>query len=843
MTDPARLSINYDRGLDWLMAYEFGRVDDGQPAERWRGVSESFGFLHDAPGGRVIGFKVLDFSEFEPEDKDVQAIWEPPLFDAPTLGLTNATAGEVVLAAATHFAGRSSLGRELFSAASGLQGEEAADMWRRCLEAGDAMAHFGLGYTLLELDRPQEAYRHLRYYSEIAPNGPWTWCWYGRAAAAMGEVTEARRAWRRAIELTEAGGEETDAAELLWALEQTSGASAPAKTQSVALWGDEMPQLGRRRIDSLSRDAAAGLTAGAKAKGYAYTDPNEDVVVLVEQDDATVLICADGHNGVTAPRVAVQAATEGLQRIAGLPFIDDDTLVDLWLEINERVLAAGPLAGQPESRTTLVIAVVREGEVRWASMGDSLLAVIDEDGLLALLSKPASHFVGWPMTRDEVAARLVRGNEVLNGNSWVIAATDGLTDFAPGLFDTLAGAVEDATGASAVVESLIDSACAGGAGDNVGVGVVRAHGFARYAPVREPTTEDRIRGCIFGGAVGDALGAPVEFDSIGRIRKRFGPAGITDFHPAFGRLGAITDDTQMSLFTAEGLIRAYVRGCVKGISHPPGVVDHAYARWLATQGEVSPRWSADDFDGWLNTHPELFARRAPGNTCLSALRADRAGTIAQPINDSKGCGSVMRAAPGGLLGPAFPGDRFDLACEIGALTHGHPSGYLAAGALADIIAWIVWQSFPLEKAVGMTIGRLTARPGHDEVVRSLQTALDLARLGTAPSPEAISQLGEGWVAEEALAIGVYCALVADGFESGAILAVNHSGDSDSTGAIAGNLLGAIYGFKAIPDAWVTNLELGDAIAELCDDWTTLFAGEVPVNVEWDSRWWERYPGW
>jgi ADP-ribosylglycohydrolase len=195
--------------------------------------------------------------------------------------------------------------------------------------------------------------------------------------------------------------------------------------------------------------------------------------------------------------------------------------------------------------------------------------------------------------------------------------------------------------------------------------------------------EDRVRGCLLGGAVGDALGAAVEFDSIDGIRARFGAAGIRDFSEAYRRLGAITDDTQMTLFTAEGLIRAYVRQVAKGICHPPSVVDHAYARWLRTQGETSERWSGKP-DGWLVGVGALHARRAPGNTCLTAMRGPAMGTIDAPLNDSKGCGGVMRAAPAGLVGERA--DAFDLGCETAALTHGHPSGYLAAGALAALVA-------------------------------------------------------------------------------------------------------------------------------------------------------------
>ncbi|RPJ69686.1 MAG: ADP-ribosylglycohydrolase family protein, partial [Acidobacteria bacterium] len=160
----------------------------------------------------------------------------------------------------------------------------------------------------------------------------------------------------------------------------------------------------------------------------------------------------------------------------------------------------------------------------------------------------------------------------------------------------------------------------------------------------------KFLGCLLGGAVGDALGAPVEFMSLAEIRRRFGPRGVEDYAPAYGRRGAITDDTQMTLFTAEGLIRGLVRWRSKGIAHVPSVVAHAYLRWLRTQGESSA-CKVDDPDedrGWLYSQRELHHRRAPGNTCLSALREMK--TLGAPArNTSKGCGGVMRVAPAGLL--------------------------------------------------------------------------------------------------------------------------------------------------------------------------------------------------
>jgi hypothetical protein len=118
--------------------------------------------------------------------------------------------------------------------------------------------------------------------------------------------------------------------------------------------------------------------------------------------------------------------------------------------------------------------------------------------------------------------------------------------------------------------------------------------------LKAPTQLDRIRGSLLGGAVGDALGAGIEFLSLEAIRERFGFLGVDDFVPAYGRVGAITDDTQMTLFTAEGLIRAWCRFEDRGICHPPSIVHHAYLRWLLTQGE-KPKQKGIDIrkDGWL----------------------------------------------------------------------------------------------------------------------------------------------------------------------------------------------------------------------------------------------------
>ncbi len=347
--------------------------------------------------------------------------------------------------------------------------------------------------------------------------------------------------------------------------------------------------------------------------------------------------------------------------------------------------------------------------------------------------------------------------------------------------------------------------------------------------------DDRFIACMLAGAVGDALGAGIEFATIETIRETHGPAGVTGYVDAYDGVGAITDDTQMTMFTLEGLIRGH-RG---EHADPFAPLQHAYQRWLHTQG-ADTSWQDNggvfatrpEPDGWLITNRELFALRAPGTTVTSALRAfargGERGSFANKLNDSKGCGAVMRAAPFALLGE----DAFAFAVGGALLTHSHPSGYLSAGALAHLVHLLL-QDVDLREAVARTRAKLLTWDGHEEQVTALDAAVALGR----PTPESIAaELGGGWCGEEALAIAVCCALAATDLRDGLLLAVNHTGDSDSTGAICGNLLGASQGTAAIPADLLARLELRDVLEQLSRDALAEF-GDAPPD------WGDRYPFW
>jgi tetratricopeptide (TPR) repeat protein len=214
---PIRLHLTHIPELDTLVALEYGRVDEGTPEEWWRRVGARVAYLHDPRVDRDVGFKVRESSRLDVDT--LSEVWRPPHFAVPMLALTEASAGEIILAARALLGSRPTISHEFFALAADACGEEALTLWLCCLEAGDSIAHWGVGATLYRLGRFHEAYRHLRYYTEISPELSWTWCWYGRAAEALDLAGEALGAYRKAVAFEERDGEDTGAAELLEDLE------------------------------------------------------------------------------------------------------------------------------------------------------------------------------------------------------------------------------------------------------------------------------------------------------------------------------------------------------------------------------------------------------------------------------------------------------------------------------------------------------------------------------------------------------------------------------------------------------------------------------------------------
>ncbi len=383
---------------------------------------------------------------------------------------------------------------------------------------------------------------------------------------------------------------------------------------------------------------------------------------------------------------------------------------------------------------------------------------------------------------------------------------------------------------------------------------------------------DRIRGSLIGGAAGDALGYPVEFMSRKQILAKNGSKGITSFDVASSGKAVISDDTQMTLFTANGLLFGVTRFCTHGIlgAGLKDFVRYAYMDWYETQTGVEDY--AKYHYCWIRDIAELNARRAPGNTCMSALDAIKHHKEVR--NNSKGCGGVMRVAPVGLMAAAdeqvvvkdwngkdVPRRTWSkqeivrLGGDCAELTHKHPLGYLSAAYIADLIYYIlmhdgeitlpVFEQFlhDIEADCRSEYKDPNEQKALDELWLLIEKAIRLAKDLSVADEYAIPQLGEGWTGDEALAIALYCTLRhLDSFEDAVIAAVNHDGDSDSTGAICGNIMGAIVGIDGIPNHFVEHLELKDLIIDIADD---LLAGCTiseyhSPSTEEEMRWERRY---
>ncbi len=325
---------------------------------------------------------------------------------------------------------------------------------------------------------------------------------------------------------------------------------------------------------------------------------------------------------------------------------------------------------------------------------------------------------------------------------------------------------------------------------------------------------ERVSGCLIGGAIGDALGAATEFLDLPTIYDVFGPDGLVDFGSAYGQAVAFTDDTQMTLFTAEGLVWAARDG-----SDPLDAVWAAYQRWLSTQRGSVP----SDASG-LAAAPELQHARAPGLTCIGSVEGGTPGRVDQPINDSKGCGGVMRVAPVGLVASS-PAQAWDLGCGTAALTHGHPGGWAPSGAMAVMIEALC-AGHSLAAAIDSGRAALAKEPQAEEALDWLDRGIALGQRG-ALDGETIDEFGAGWTGDEALAISVACVLAEPDSNQALLIAVNHSGDSDSTGSIVGQLLGAAHGLGTFRKDWVERIEAAPLLHGVAADLSSLLPNSEP----------------
>lgn len=337
--------------------------------------------------------------------------------------------------------------------------------------------------------------------------------------------------------------------------------------------------------------------------------------------------------------------------------------------------------------------------------------------------------------------------------------------------------------------------------------------------------QNKIRGCLLGGAIGDAFGYPVEYLDFAQIQTRYGENGILGYDLTNG-FAEISDNMQMALFTANGLLLGKTMGFMKGKMGPyAAYITAAYLDWLKTQRLVRPD-PGYRHRCWLYEVPELHHRRHPDTTCLQMLTERTIGTIEQACNSTKGAIGAARVAPiGAFFDPHHMAqteiDR--LGAEAAAITHGHPTSWICAAAVVHLINCIIycgathadWKELLEDTIQAITHGFSSYSP--EAIINQLKRGYKLAS-SKFTDRQVLDTLGDGTSGDSVLAMAIFCAVrYGTDFEGSIIAAVNHNGDSSAVGTICGSLQGAMLGAAQLPEYDLEPLELREVIDEIAVD--------------------------
>ncbi len=286
-------------------------------------------------------------------------------------------------------------------------------------------------------------------------------------------------------------------------------------------------------------------------------------------------------------------------------------------------------------------------------------------------------------------------------------------------------------------------------------------------------------GCLLGLAIGDALGAPAESLSYDEIRTRWPPDGIRSFYPFRGLSpGSYTDDTEMSIAVARGLLGAEDFGTESIMES----MTRAFINWLENTDST----------------------RSPGNSCMRGVNNLKSGIhwSESGVVHSKGCGTAMRAAPIGLAYPHAIDALTNMASHVSLMTHGHPCATAGSFATAFLVARSLDGTNTADILVELI--RKSARISEEFAKYIMRVPIVL---GMEDLKDAHIMLGAGWVAEEAVAGAVYANIKHPySFKDCVLEAANSGGDTDSKACIAGAIAGARLGRDALPTEWVEGVE-------------------------------------
>ncbi len=290
-------------------------------------------------------------------------------------------------------------------------------------------------------------------------------------------------------------------------------------------------------------------------------------------------------------------------------------------------------------------------------------------------------------------------------------------------------------------------------------------------------TSEKMLDVLIAGAFGDAFGYLIEFDNMSRIEDKYGLLGLTLSHIKKMQELSVSDDTQMTLFLMNALMKEQHSDTILRIYLE-------FQNWLTTQ--------QSSFENVFNktdllNECLLYKRQAPGNTCLSALNMNRCGTIEHRINSSTGCGTIMRVAPIAFL-PQTINQIFELGAKQGAITHGHYLGFASSGFFAAILNQMIL-GYSFEESMKNSYQALNYFNQKFQLIDELSSYLKMVEQHISnkiilSNDDLCNAIGEGWQAHHALGIALYTYKKSDSFEDLLFLSSHHRGDSDSTCTLA-----------------------------------------------------------
>ena len=290
--------------------------------------------------------------------------------------------------------------------------------------------------------------------------------------------------------------------------------------------------------------------------------------------------------------------------------------------------------------------------------------------------------------------------------------------------------------------------------------------------------EDKIRGALFGLALGDALGGPLEFMKQEDIHDKFGivedmiGGGWLELEP-----GETTDDTAMAL--------CVVKGILEKPEDPIETIGSHFMEWYASEPK----------DIGIATKHALEAYKIHRNW-------EKAGEVAHSVSGGKsaGNGALMRCAPVAFLYRDDYEKMIQLTKMQSRMTHIDPLG-VEACCIKNHIIWELFQGKALEESIRSALKQYDTQERYQDCIERTVT---------------YKQLNPSGFVVDTLRCSLYALLNTEDFYDAVVMAVNMGGDADTIGAVTGAIAGVHYGYASLPAIWVYQLMNFHEIDELCE---------------------------